>query len=791
METCLETPLTSCSLCDQALPRHSIISEKYAFCCAGCHAVFNILSAKNQLANFQEHPLFQQALKSGLISNPALLEQIRSNRPEMAEGELQKLHLEVGEMWCPFCAEVIQWMLLKEKGVRNCVIDYATDLASIEYCPRYISKEQIYQQITALGYSPVALEDAAKKAVSFDLTFRFIVATFCSLNVMMFAYPLYATYFDHDPEGYGSLFAWLSLFVSLPVLFYSGWPILRRFFNSLQVGLFGMEALVVMGVSAAFGLSLYELITGGTKVYFDSMTVVIVFVLLGKIIEAKAKFSAKNSLLRLSRALPRRGRKRISDETYHFVPLKEISPGDIVQAFTGEKIVLDGIVIEGEGACDESLMTGEALPVTKRKGSLLLAGTILQQGRVAYQVTSHVEQTALHTIIEMVQQDIGHKSSYVRAADSIVRWFVPSVVFFALAVALFCWIFGLEDQGKTAAQTAIIRAVSILLISCPCAIGIAAPLAESQLLNSLAALGAIIRNRGCLQYLGKETIFVFDKTGTITEGFFHILSGLEILPKTTQSLLKGLASQSVHPIACAVSQSIQAEPIPFSYVEEIVGKGLKGICNGETYLFGSAQFLQSYGISISPQTASTVYFAKENHCLTALALGDRIRSQAKETIAALLPSKTLLLSGDSEFAVKAVAETCGFDHYRFGCSPLEKREEINVLREKGEIVCMMGDGINDAPALTGAHIGISVVNATDISIQVSDILLTTDRLQVIPQICALARKGHRIIKQNLFWAFFYNVIGVGLAAFGVLSPIFAASAMVVSSLIVLFNAKRI
>jgi P-type Cu2+ transporter len=493
-----------CKLCSQCLPAQSVKEGDLSFCCAGCHAVYNILAAKQQLDRYQEQPVFQQALSAGLISNPALLEELRRTKTE-ERGE--KFYLEVGEMWCPSCAEVIRLILLQEKGVRDCAVDYATDLASIEFLPRYISKERLMERIAKLGYRPSLLRDGAQRAVSKELTLRFIIAAFCALNIMMFAYPLYATYFHADEEGVGPLFAWISGAVSLPVVTYCGWPILRRFWNGLRVGIWGMESLVILGVAAAFGLSLADLLAGGTRVYFDSMAVVIAFVLLGRILEAKAKFSAKETLLALARSLPRRGRKRMSDGKQAFVPIKEIVPGDILVALAGEKLVLDGVVIEGEGSCNEALMTGEALGVEKRVGSRVIGGTLLIQGWLAYRVATTAEESALQRLIASVEQDMGAKSQPVRAVDQVVRRFVPAVLALAAITAITLLVFG------SPFQTALLRAVSILLISCPCAIGIAVPLVEAHLINQLAELGILVRNRAALHYLGREDLFAFDWPG--------------------------------------------------------------------------------------------------------------------------------------------------------------------------------------------------------------------------------------------------------------------------------------
>lgn len=780
----------TCTLCNNEIFENVLTEENRTFCCSGCHAVYTILSTRNQLEGFQDHPIFRQALKSGLISNPALFEQMRKKNISFPEEEMQKLHLEILDMWCPSCAELIRLILLQEKGISNCVIDYSTDLASIEFSPRYFSKEKIFQLIESFGYQPMSL-DSQQRSYSFSLWMRFIISAFCSLNIMMFSYPLYATYFYEDPLNYGSLFAWLSLFTSIPVLTYCAWPIYKKFSLSIQAGRYGMETLVILSVFTGFLFSLFNLLQGGIHVYFDSLTVIITFMLLGKMIEAKAKFSAKETLLLLTRSCPKKGRKKHLDGSCSFVPLKDIQVGDIIIAHSGEKIVLDGAVIEGQGTCDESLMTGEAIPIVKSKASKVIGGSILQCGSIEFEVTSTFEDSALQRIIYMVQENLEHKTSYFRAADHVVKWFVPIVLGIAsLAMAFYYW------HGENALETVIARGMSILLIACPCAIGIAVPLAEAYVIRGIAHLGAIVRNRGALSLFGKETIYIFDKTGTVTEGQFEIVDGLESLHSEQLALLKSLTSHSSHLISTSIYKGIDSA-IPILNLEnfvEVIGKGIMASYQGQQIYLGSKEFLLGHGMA-PPQVQkltsySSVYFSIGQLCVL-IQLGDRIRSGIQHTLMHLNPMKKILLSGDTEEAVSFIAKECGFDSWVSKCSPLQKREYIEMLRKNGECVCMVGDGINDAPALTSANIGFATMSATDLSIQVSDFLITTHRLEVIPKIRKLAVKGNQIIKQNLFWAFFYNIIGIGIAFFGYLSPIFAAFAMVSSSLIVLFNAKRI
>jgi Cu2+-exporting ATPase len=787
-----------CGLCQLPLPHFPIVSETIKFCCSGCQSVYSILSAKGVQGEYQEDPLFLQAVHYGLISNPLIIEKLNAKSISEPEITIQRLYFEINEMWCPSCAELIRLLLLQEKGIKSCVVDYATDLAIIEYAPQWISQENIFKMIGNLGYRPQMMEKESKKGTSLSLYLRFIIAAFCSLNVMMFAYPLYATYFDYDEQGVGSLFAWLSLGVSLPVVFYSAWPIYRRFASGLLVGLYGMEALVTISVAAAFGISLYELTQEGTRVYFDSLCVVITFVLLGKIIENKAKFSAKQSLFRLSRSLPKRGRRLQPDGTVAYLPVKDIEVGDILQVLMGETIVLDGVVVEGEGLCNEALMTGEPQLLVKSAGDKVIAGSILQQGNIRCKVSAKAEASILQRIVNLIEQDIGRKSSYVRAADAIVRWFIPLILMLATLVSLSWYIIMIFHGSEDASSIALLNGVTLLLIACPCALGIAAPLAESYLIDVLTSQGVVVRNRGALKFLGQNMTYVFDKTGTLTEGRLELLSGIEKLSDWDKEALQGLVKYSNHPTARAIAAAISEIPaFEFDRVEEFAGKGLQGTFKEKISLLGSSAFLKLHGIQIEEQSSSNkeivshVYFTNADGRIFLLSLGDRLRAGAKEMIDQLSPSQTVLLSGDSENCVAAVASECGFKTYYAAVGPLDKREKIEALKRGGATVCMIGDGINDAPALTAAHVGVSVVNASDISIQVSDILLTTDKLEVIPEIISLARFGKRIISQNLFWAFFYNVIGIALAAFGLLSPIFAAFAMTISSIIVLLNASRL
>lgn len=772
----------SCALCELPIRKNSLAHKELEFCCHGCLSVYQILESISELASKKDHPLLKQAIQFGLISNPELIEKIQA-KGKQEPLEKTRWIVEIGEMWCPACATLIQLALGGKEGMIKCMVDYMTDLASIEFDPCQVSKEQIQNWIKSLGYKVHEISSKEDEVKNSSLTFRFTVAAFSALNIMMFAYPLYATYFDWDVEGLQPTLAWVSFLFTLPVMLYSGFPIYQRMWVQLTHGYLAMEALVGIGTLSAFLLSLIEMIRGTYHIYFDTIAVIITFILLGKMIESKAKFSTKNALTRLHRALPRKGRKQFADGTASFVPMKEIQIGDCLAAYSGERIVLDGKIVQGEGACDESIVTGEMRPILKKEGDTLLAGSILQNGALTYAVTSPEEDSTLKKILHLVEKEIGHKSHFVGRLDSLVKWFTPFVIVIALMTFCLSLSLGFEESIR--------RFLAILMIACPCAIGIAAPLVESRLMQRFSEKGAIVRNRSLLSLLSQVTHFVFDKTGTITQGQFKVLNGLDTLSSKERQILKGLSSQSIHPVSQAVNRSIKEEPVAFSKIQEINGRGVRGTLNGEEYFLGSFAFAKEMGLNSKPPEDSTVYFFNQSKVLTTLLLGDEIREGVFEMLNALPFAKKILLSGDHSKPVSIIASKFPFDLWYAEKTPLEKQKIITDLKKKGAYVCMVGDGINDAPALAKADVGVSIVSGADISIQVSDLLLMEWKGSTLPELTKLAAKGNRLIHQNLFWAFAYNMAGIIFAALGILTPLFASFAMIVSSLIVILNAKRI
>ena len=764
----------NCSLCEGSLTTSIVQEENKSFCCAGCRAVYRILEAQGNLLEYRESSLYREALRSGLIAHTA-----DQQTPSSSEHNPHNIswHMEVEGLWCPSCAEVIHLLLTQDPGMHRCFVDYSTDIANIVFDPMTTSKEKISQRLKKFGYHLKPLEEPSQE--SSKMLTQCGIAAFFSMNVMMFSYPVYASLLSQE-SFYTPIFAWLAFFSLLPVYFYCGWALLKGGVVSTLLGALGMETLVVLGTGSAFIYSTVELLHGGNHLYFDTIGVIITFLLLGKYLEGRAKFSIKQAVHGLARSKPRRGRRRHDDGSSSFIPIDQFKIGDRLLVFAGEKIVLDGVVSEGSGSCNESMMTGEATPIIKKRGDRIVGGTFLQQGNLVIEVTAPYEQSALHHIIDYVEQDLVKKRSYRRSADAVIPWFVPAVIVIAFITYL------------VHPEHSFLHALSVLVVACPCALGIAAPLAESALLGNLAQKGFLVRNRAVLQTLGKETSFLFDKTGTVTEGNFAVVRGLENLSPEELKHLKGLASQSLHPLACSLAGAISRPPSDFEVFEEQIGRGLLGKRRGKTYLLGSEVFLKDHGIQVDlcSEEETPLYFACEKEVLAKILLKDPIRKGVGEAIKKLKPAVSYLVSGDAEGVVKRVASAVGIEKARWRMHPLEKRGLIEELQKNQESIAFVGDGINDAPALAAADVGITMMSGSEISIQAADVLLTTDRLDVIVEARKLAQKTRRIIRQNLFWAFLYNGLGVLCAAVGWLNPFISAGAMVLSSLIVVLNARR-
>ena len=581
----------------------------------------------------------------------------------------------------------------------------------------------------------------------------------------------------------------------------------RFFIPAWKLALHGasdMNTLVSLGTGMAWIYSTYELLFGehaghGQHLYYDSTTTIITLVLLGKMLETKAKRKAGNALQSLLSLQSTRALRQSADGSFQECNTSEITVGDIMLIRPGESFPMDGIIIEGFGTCDESMLTGESHPITKQTGDSITGGTINIDASMQVKATAIGADTVLSKITSIVKEAQGSKAAIQSLADKISSVFVPSVLGISIVTFIVYYVI-----LHSTFDASILPAISILLIACPCALGLATPTAITVAIGAGAKRGIIIRNADALEKAGTIDIIAFDKTGTLTEGKPELIK-IETLQSTysydaLMSFASGIEQYSVHPFAQAIVKKSQDIPQAES-VKEFPGKGMKGIVSEHDILIGKLDWILEEGMQLEIGSIKQTYQSGESMlglCIDGIPhaifiFADTIRDTSKQIIQTLHDDllQTMMLSGDQESTVKTIADNLGMKQYHAGLLPHEKLEKISGLQKAGHRLAMIGDGINDAPALAQAHLGIAMGSGTDIAMNTADITIMNSDLHSVITAIRLSRNTMRIIKQNFFWAFIFNIIGIPLAAFGLLNPMFAAGAMAFSSVSVISNSLRL
>jgi P-type Cu+ transporter len=595
-------------------------------------------------------------------------------------------------------------------------------------------------------------------------------------------------------------FGWLSFALALPVQVFCGWRFYRGAWQQLKAGQSNMDTLVSLGSTAAFALSVYGLIqpTRVHHLYFAEAAMILGLISLGHFLEARTGEHAAAALEQLMRLAPQKARRLRNDGAEEEVPVDALGHGDRVVLGPGDQAPADGEVIDGESAVDESMLTGESAPVDKARGAKIYAGTGNQSGRLVISVTGLGEETALARIIDVVRRAQTSRAGIQRIGDRVSSIFVPLVVLIAVATALFYGLHGHWELG-------IINAAAVLIVACPCAMGLATPAAIMAGTNAAAKRGILVRDGSALEKCGRVTAVLFDKTGTLTVGQpkveeFVALNG--VAEETLRSLAKGLTAPSRHPYSRALFQSLDGvKEIALGNWREERGAGVSGRWDGHSIFLGSPSALRERGIELRglPQGSAgggtVLGIAEDNRLIGAATLRDPLKAKAAEIVKKLQQSglHTYLVSGDSELVVREVGTAAGIAPQNiFGqVKPEEKAGIVRKLQHANERVAFVGDGINDAPALAQADLGIAVTQASDVAREAADILLLRGDIEAIPQALGICRATLRTIKQNLFWAFFYNAAAIPLAAMGILPPVACAAAMAISDIFVIGNSLRL
>lgn len=739
----------------------------------------------------------------------------------------KKTELGVSGMSCAACAIAVEKSVKKLPGVKSAGVNLTTNRAVVEYDPRVTGLSSIEEAITQAGYTPfLPEEDKGKEAQKAgqeqkNMRFRLLLAIVFALPELYIAMshmfpglglPLPAFM---SPHGAPLVFALVQLGLTVPVMA-AGYKFFTVGFRTLFKGAPNMDSLVAVGTGSAFVYSVYAMIkiaggdhSFGQHLYFESAAVVITLVMLGKYLEAVSKGKTSEAIKKLTALAPRTATVlRNGAETV--VPVEELAQGDVVLVRPGEAFPVDGTVLEGFSGVDESMLTGESLPVDKQPGSAVTGGSINGEGLIRFQVTRVGAETVLARIIRLVEDAQSKKAPIAKLADIVSGYFVPTVIAIAFLAAI-----GWAIEGKDF-DFVLTTFVSVLVIACPCALGLATPTAILVGTGKGAELGILIKSGEALEIAHRVDTVVLDKTGTVTLGQPVLTDILPYGGADAQTLLQYAASAekgSEHPVAKAITRGAEERGISLWEVKDfkaIPGRGISAQVQGERILAGSQKLLEENGIDISTLRADaqrlagegkTLMFIARNGTLAGvLAAADTLKPTSTRAVKRLrdMGLQVVMLTGDNRATALHIARQAGIEEVISDVLPQDKAAAVEKLRKEGKKTAMVGDGINDAPALAAADVGIAIGTGTDVAVESADIVLMRGDLNSVPDAIALSRATLRNIRQNLFWAFIYNIAGIPFAAgvfyiFGgpLLNPIFAGAAMAFSSVSVVTNALRL
>ena len=678
----------------------------------------------------------------------------------MNSSATERVDLPVSGMTCAACARTIERKLSKTPGVERALVNLATNTATVEYAPGKAKVGDFIGAIEDLGYGvpqeapPPDTEGAAYRR-------RFWIAAAFTAPVMAL--------------GMMERAPWLQLALSVPVLFFAGWPFYRAAWMAVLHRSANMNTLIALGTGAAFSFSLYETLRGGMEVYYEAAAAIITLVLLGRVLEARARGKATEAIRRLMDLQPPTARV-LRDGVEAETAVELVQPGDTVLVRPGERIPVDGVVLSGDSAIDESMLTGESMPVDKTVGAAVFAGTINRSGALQYRVTKVGRGTVLQKMIELVKQAQGSRAPVARLADVVSGWFTLGVLAAALAT------FGLWLLFVPVGS-ALVKAVAVLIIACPCAMGLATPTAIMVGTGRGAERGILIKGGEALEMAHRIDTVVLDKTGTVTQGKPSVTRIAPAPPFSADELLRVAASAerySEHPLGKAIVEAAAERGIALQEVtgfQALAGHGVSGVVEGREVVVGRP----GVQVRIDGEAAGEIEVA------------DIIRPETADAVRKLreMGIELWMITGDHRAAAEAMAREAGIEHVIAGVLPEGKVDAIRKLQAAGKRVAMVGDGINDAPALAQADIGIAMGTGTDVAMEAGDITLMRDDLRAVAEAIELSRRTMRVIRQNLFWAFAYNTLGIPVAALGLLSPMLASAAMALSSVTVVSNSLRL
>lgn len=789
-----------------------IDGQEQSMCCPGCQAVAKAI-VDGGLTSFYQHRT--ETSPTARAALPEVLDQLTLyDKPELQktfvstdDKNIKQASLILEGIVCAACVWLNERHINALPGVVEFRVNYSTHRARVRWDNSKIKLSDILQAIAAIGYLAHPFDASRQEAVykkerSLALK-RLAIAGLGAVQVMMLAVALYAGDYSGMDAGLENFMRWVSLLIATPVVFYSA----RSFFSSawrdLKVRQLGMDVPVSLAIGLAYAASCWATVTRSGEVYFDSVTMFTFFLLAGRFLEMGARQKAGQAAEELVKLLPAMA-TRITNDGDETVAVTELSIGDQVRIKPGDSVPADGVIIEGRSSIDESLLTGESNPLAKTIAEKVIGGTVNIESPLVIEVNKVGEDTVLASIQRLLDRAQTEKPSIAKTADKVAGVFVGFLLVLVSVVYFWWWQHG-PDQ-------AFWIALSLLVVTCPCALSLATPAAMTAATGTLTRLGVLTTRGHALETLAKVTHVVFDKTGTLTKGrlaleSMQIFSNIE--EQQSLNIAAALELGSEHPVAKVFLQkALSSNTVIAEKIEAIPGQGVTGLIEGVQYRLGCAAYIEainnssqnqttlnptSLNLKDKPQHATEIFLANEKNILAVFFLGDELREEAAESIQALkvLGKKVWLVSGDNETAVSYIADQVGIDNIRHSMKPEDKLEIIQELQNQGEVVAMIGDGVNDAPVLATAQVSIAMGGGTQLAQASADMVLLSEHLPHLVDAIKMAKRSVNVVYQNLGWALVYNLMALPLASMGYIAPWMAAIGMSASSLVVVLNALRL
>ena len=791
--------MTGCFHCGEPVPTGSDFTLEIKgivqpMCCPGCQAVAQTI-LECGLASYYEHRT-APGIKGELVPS----ELAALTHYDLAEvqqefvtetGTLREIQLSVEGLTCAACAWLIERHLMGLAGLHYVNVNTTTHRARIKWDPDRLSLSDILKGFAKIGYRAYPFQTHSQEALYArevrSYMFRMALAGLGSMQVMMCAVALYMDFFISVEEEFMIYFKWISLLLSTPIMIYSAQPFYVGAWRSLKQGHLSMDVSVSLALIGAFVASIWATVFNTGEVYYDSITMFVFFLLLGRLLELRARRKASESSSNLARLVPIMA-TRIDADGEHEVPAKTLRVGDRVRVLAGATLPADGIITLGQASLNEAMLTGEQLPLLKQAGDPVFAGTINTDAPLEIRVSHPIEESRLAQIMRLQDHALDDKPAIAQLADVLSRHFILVLLLIAAGVWTF-WHF--HDPERAFWVT-----LSVLVATCPCALSLATPTALTSATAHLTRSGILLRRGHVLDVLTRANRIVMDKTGTLTTGNISLV-GVQPLAELGEdeclAIARALEAYSEHPIARAFrSKGAEEAMLPASEVTPVIGHGIQGRIAGKHYRIGSPRWLALADEQEATQGLA-IYLADETGPLARFTLADTVRADAGALIQAFKAAglQTTILTGDSSPQADAVARELGVDELVKGVTPDGKLAYLKAREAAGDISIMVGDGINDAPVLAGAHASFAMAGGTDLAKNSADAILLADDLSRLLTARALALRTRRIIQENFAWSIGYNLLVLPLAASGWLPPYLAAAGMSLSSLIVVTNSMRL